>query len=84
MTRWQTTIRGSDAICWGSFVTPTYELGLEVVRDATDHHLQGCQVDTGVDLTANQVYMHGFMVLFPQLQQVFVAESVFGCDAGMV
>jgi len=26
MTRWQTTIRGSDAICWGSFVTPTYEL----------------------------------------------------------
>ena len=26
MTRWQTTIGGSDAICWGSFVTPTYEL----------------------------------------------------------
>jgi len=36
MTRWQTTIRGSDAICWGSFVTPTYELpradGFEVCK----------------------------------------------------
>jgi len=36
MTRWQTTIRGSDAICWGSFVTPTYELGYKRVYNVTN------------------------------------------------